>query len=100
MGASRLTDTAALDGDAPITPAWLTAVLREAGALTAGSVHAIAERPNNAFNSIITHLAVTYSADAPADAPTRLVLKRNLAAAWAVHDAEREVAVYRFVLPS
>jgi hypothetical protein len=99
MGAARLTDAAPLGGDAPITPAWLTAVLREAGVLTAGSVHAITERPNDAFNSIITHLAVTYSPDAPAAAPARLLLKRNLAAAWAVHDAEREVAFYRFVAP-
>lgn len=65
-----------------------------------GEVVDVAERRNEAaFNSVITHLTPTYSPDVPADAPRRLLLKRNLSAAWAIRDAEREVGFYRLVAP-
>ena len=45
-----------------VTPGWLTAVLRRAGVLDRGAVTAVdAAR--------LPHLAVSYSADAPASAP-------------------------------
>ena len=87
-------------GSATITASWLTRVLRDAATLPTGQVSSVVERPNAAaFNSIITHTTVTYSADAPADAPRRLLLKRNLNAAWAIRDAEHEVAFYQLVAP-
>lgn len=93
-------DLSRIAGDDPVTAIWLTAVLRDASALTHGDIISVAERPNTtAFNSIITHLTLTYSLDATADAPTRLLLKRNLSAAWAVKDAEREVTFYRTTMP-
>jgi len=93
-------DLSRIAGDDPVTAVWLTAVLRGASALPCGDVLTVEERPNaTAFNSIITHLTLTYSPDAPANAPTRLLLKRNLSAAWAIRDAAREVAFYRLVAP-
>jgi hypothetical protein len=87
-------------GDDPVTALWLTTMLHDAATLPNGQVSSVTERPNAAaFNSIITHLTVAYSADAPADAPQRLLLKRNLSAAWAIRDAAREVAFYRLVAP-
>ncbi len=93
-------DLSRIAGDDPVTAVWLTAALRDAGALPHGDVISVAERPNaTAFNSIITHLTLTYSSAAPADAPTRLLLKRNLSAAWAIEDAAREVTFYRTIMP-
>lgn len=93
-------DLLRIAGCDPVPSTWLTAVLRDTGALTHGAIIGVAERPNaTAFNSIITHLTLTYSPDAPADAPTRLLLKRNLSAAWAIEDAEREVGFYRTIMP-
>lgn len=84
---------------AAITAAELTAILREAGALPRGVVVGVAVRANAAFNSAVAHLTVAYSPDAPPDAPTALLLKRNLEADWAVRDGATEVAFYRLVAP-
>ncbi|MGI8856138.1 MAG: oxidoreductase family protein [Thermomicrobiales bacterium] len=90
---------AMIAGDDLVTALWLTTDLRAADALPTGQVSSVTERPNaEAFNSIITHLTVAYSPDAPADTPRRLLLKRNLSAAWAVRDAAREVAFYQLVM--
>lgn len=87
-------------GDDSVRPSWLTRVLRDAAILPTGEVSSVTERQNiEAFNSIVTHLAVGYSPEAPAGSPRRLLLKRNLSAAWAIRDAEREVAFYRAVMP-
>ncbi|MCI0393531.1 MAG: aminoglycoside phosphotransferase family protein [Chloroflexi bacterium] len=59
------------------TPTWLTHTLSTAGILPAGEVTALRQHPNDAFNSAITHLEVSYSAGAPAAAPCRLLLKIN-----------------------
>lgn len=89
-----------LSGTDAVTATWLTDVLHISGALSRGIVAAVGAHPNpDAFNSVITHLTLTYSPDAITTAPTRLLLKRNLPAAWAVRDAEREVAFYRRVMP-
>ena len=81
----------------PITPAWLTAALRAAGALPTGAVQAVETRGNDAFNSAATHLTLTYSADAPADALHSLFLKRNLAVEWATEAARDEARFYQAV---
>ncbi len=82
---------------ADITPANLTEILRDSGALPHGAIVAVAQRPNDAFNSHITHLTLTYSPDSPVTVPTRLFLKRNLDAAWAVSANAAEVAFYRLI---
>ncbi len=45
----------------PITPEWLTNILHVQGALPQGRVIAIEQRGNDAFNSAVVHLSVTYS---------------------------------------
>ena len=82
-----------------ITPARLTALLRDGGTLPRGEVVAVAQRPNDAFNSRVAHLTLTYSAEVPPGVPTRLLLKRNIDAEWAVRDNAAEVAFYRHVAP-
>jgi hypothetical protein len=81
----------------PITIEWLTEALRGAGALPIGAVIACAASANDAFNSTATHLTLTYSVDAPATAPRRLFLKRNLDVDWAIAAARDEVAFYQTV---
>src|SRR6185437_269042 len=80
-----------------LTTEWLTEALHEAGALPNGAVVACETRANAAFNSTASHLTLTYSADAPADAPRHLFLKRNLDAEWASASARDEVRFYRAV---
>lgn len=81
----------------PITPAELTALLRASGILPRGAVTSLAARDNDAFNSSVAHLTLSFSADAPPGLPTQAVLKRNLDADWAVRANAREVAFYRLV---
>lgn len=45
----------------PITPSWLTAVLREAGALADGQVLSVASQRAGAFNSHTQRLELYYS---------------------------------------
>jgi hypothetical protein len=73
-------------------PAWLTAVLGQAGALAAPRVVAVEARPNPAFNSSVTHLALQY--DRPGSSgPDRLVLKLNRDR-W----GQTEVGLYRLAM--
>lgn len=58
-----------------VTPDWLTEVLREQGHLDRGKVVAVEKSPQSTFTSIVSHLKMTYSDDAPSSAPTRLFLK-------------------------
>jgi hypothetical protein len=51
-------------------------------------------RQTGAFNSSTSHLTLAYSPDASDHAPTRLILKRNVAAQWAKEAGEREVRFY------
>ena len=76
---------------------WLTGLLRRSGALPRGAVVAIERRSNAAFNSSVSHLHMTYSVDAPLDAPARLLLKRSRQESWAIEAGAREVAFYRLV---
>jgi len=60
-----------------VTPEWLTSLLRYVGVLTQGVVERTALRANDAFNSVVSRLDVTYSPDASASAPPALLLKLN-----------------------
>lgn len=59
--------------------------------LAEGRVVDVRQRPNDAFSSTVAHLAVTYSADAPASAPRHLLLKLNHD-----HDGALEAGFYSF----
>lgn len=83
--------------DGAVTPSWLTDTLRRAGTLPQGRVESADQRGNSAFNSATVHLTLTYSSDAPDNAPTHLLLKRSLPEAWAIEAGAREVAFYRLV---
>lgn len=87
----------ALAATDPITPEWLTEALRSAGALPTGAVVACEVGANDAFNSAAAHLTLIFSADAPADAPQRLFLKRNLDVEWATEAARDEVTFYQTI---
>jgi Ecdysteroid kinase-like family len=82
-------------GPHPLTPEWLTDVLRQSRALTSGQVVRVEESVNAAFNSAARHLWLTYSPDTPPDTPRQLFFKRNLPEAWAVRAGTREVAFYQ-----
>jgi hypothetical protein len=86
-----------MDRDEAVSPAWLTGLLRDAGALTAGRVTSVVETPTSAFNSRTCHLAVELTADAHADVPRRLVLKRNTDQAWSREAGQVEAAFYQLV---
>src|SRR5947207_927534 len=75
-----------------VTPEWLTAVLRREGVLERGAVVAV-----NA--SSLPHLTLSYSPDAPADAPTSLFLKFGRRSGPASEVGHLEVAVYRVLAP-
>ena len=81
----------------PITPAWLTAVLRASGALAHGQVLAVDSAPTGAFNSQTSHLQLRYSNDAAPGLTTNMILKRNIPAPWGVEAGAQEVAFYRLV---
>ena len=87
----------ALAATDPITTEWLTEALRSAGALPVGAVIACDASANGAFNSTATHLSLSYSADAPPQAPRQLFLKRNLDIAWAIESARDEIIFYQTV---
>jgi len=58
-----------------VTPDWLTGVLQRAGALEHGQVTVIEAAAAATFTATAIPLRVTYSPDAPANAPERLFLK-------------------------
>ncbi|HVA92985.1 MAG TPA: hypothetical protein VNL71_24460, partial [Chloroflexota bacterium] len=81
----------------PVTPAWLSAVLRDAKVLARGEVTSVAVQHTGAFNSSTSHLTLAYSSDAPPQAPMRLVLKRNTSERWSMEAGAREVRFYSCV---
>jgi hypothetical protein len=81
----------------PITPAWLSAVLRDSGVLAKGTVLSVDIMPTSAFNSATSQLRLHYSTDATPDLPTDLILKRNIPEPWAIEAGAEEVAFYRLV---
>jgi thiamine kinase-like enzyme len=81
----------------PVTPEWLTAVLRQAGVLPTGIVQAVEQENTGSFNSATSRLGVRYSSDAPPGAADRLILKRNIPAEWGVEAGADEVRFYALV---
>jgi hypothetical protein len=81
----------------PVTPDWLSAALGPSGAVGRGAVEAVEWEPTGAFNSATVRLRVRYSADVPAGAPTRLILKRNIGEGWARAAGADEVRFYTLV---
>jgi hypothetical protein len=81
----------------PITPEWLTAVLRQAHVLREGVVLSIEQQSASAFNSRLQYLLVHYSAAASPGVPTRLVLKQNIDTDWAVEAGAEEVKFYNTI---
>jgi hypothetical protein len=77
------------------TPAWLTAVLQRNGCLDQGHVLDARQEQVDA-SSLVAHLALTYTSDAPAGAPRYLLLKmtdRRLES-FMPHRNQREIAFY------
>jgi thiamine kinase-like enzyme len=81
----------------PITPEWLTTVMRQSGALREGAVRSVATETTGAFNSHTRRLLLDYSADAPSDCPTRLVLKQNIDEDWAREAGILEAKFYQLI---
>jgi thiamine kinase-like enzyme len=85
-----------------VTPEWLTSALQRTGALPRGRAVGVAPgEPTKTFASQTWRLHVTYSGDAPAEAPTRLFLKSSspeLAPGESRPDwIDKEVVFYRVV---
>src|SRR5215831_4226104 len=81
----------------PVTPEWITLVLRQSGILGQGAVQTLEWEPTGAFNSATSRLRVQYDTLMPAEAPTQLILKRNLAHEWARTAGIEEVRFYTLI---
>ncbi len=80
-----------------MTPDALTKLLYQEKALQRGRVLEVYITENEAFNSQIQHLKVSYSPDAAPHLPAELVLKKNVPADWGKEAGRSEVAFYRFI---
>lgn len=80
-----------------MTPQELTDLLHQSGALQQGSVTEVYVTENEAFNSHVQHLTVSYSSDAAPVLPSALIVKRNVPTEWGREAGRDEVAFYRFV---
>ncbi|MDQ2998236.1 MAG: hypothetical protein M3R61_14460, partial [Chloroflexota bacterium] len=89
--------TSYIPAPAPLTPAWLTAVLRASGALAHGEVLAVTSAPTGAFNSQTSHLQLGYSNDTAPDLTPNMILKRNIPEPWGVEAGAQEVAFYQLI---
>jgi hypothetical protein len=58
-----------------VTPDWLTETLRRVGGLEHGRVMAVEQDTSRPFGSVVSRLGLSYSSDAPSDAPRKLFLK-------------------------
>jgi len=79
----------------PITPAWLTTVLRASGVLARGEVMAVASESTGAFNSRTQRLRLNYSAEADPELTRHMILKQNNPEPWGVEAGAEEVKFYR-----
>lgn len=79
------------------TADWLSDLLRQAGILQQGAVTHIEQQQSGAFNSQLAFLRLHYSADAGPNLPACVVLKRNIAADWAIEAGSEEVKFYNLV---
>lgn len=76
------------------TPIWLNTLLREAGVLSSGAVLVIERIGTGAFNSATNRLQITYSTDAPGNAPRSLILKCSNGTDWGNQAMRDEVNFY------
>ena len=58
-----------------VNDSWLTACLREAGVLPQGKVTLVEHNVSQPFLAVTSRCTVTYSEDAPPDAPRHLFVK-------------------------
>lgn len=79
----------------PLTPNWLTKVLKTAGVLTGGMVAHVKSSDVGAFNSRTRRLAVGYTSDAVGRLPAQLILKQPIDQAWAREAGIDEVRFYQ-----
>lgn len=79
----------------PITPAWLTTVLRENGFLTHGRVLRVTSKETAAFNSHTQRLQLRYSDDAAPKPAASMIIKRNVQTPWGIEAGEAEVKFYQ-----
>src|SRR5215813_6251853 len=79
----------------PITPAWLTTVLSETGALAAGQVLSGSCEASGAVNSHTRRLRLRYSGDPIPGLAQRMVLKQNIEEPWAIEAGMEEVKFYQ-----
>jgi hypothetical protein len=84
-------------GPTDIDTGVLTGIMRAWGALPVGEIVSLQGRRTGAFNSRAEHVKVSYSADAAADAPMHLVVKRNGAAEWSIQAGVDEVEFYETI---
>jgi thiamine kinase-like enzyme len=83
----------------PVTPEWLTAVMRQAGVLLpTGMVRAVEQENTGSSNSATYRLMVRYSPDAAPGSPDRLVLKGNNPTEWGVEAGADEVRFYTLLV--
>jgi len=80
-----------------MTPDALTKLLYQEKALQQGCVLEVHITENEAFNSQIQHLKLSYSPDAAPHLPTELVLKKNVPTDWGKEAGQAEVVFYRFI---
>lgn len=80
-----------------MTPDELTGLLHQSGVLQQGSVTTIQTTENEAFNSHVQHLIVSYSSDAAPSIPSALLTKKNVDADWGKEAGHYEVAFYQFI---
>ena len=80
-----------------MSPAELTELLYQEKSLQRGRVLEVQITENEAFNSQIQHLKVSYSPDAVPQLPAELVLKKNVPADWGKEAGRLEVEFYRFI---
>lgn len=81
----------------PVTPAWLSAVLGNAGLLAGGLVIAVRSEATGAFNSRTQRLQLDYSGGAAPELAGELVLKRNNQEPWGIEAGAEEVKFYQLM---
>jgi ecdysteroid kinase len=82
------------------TPAWLTQRLQESGALACGRVLTVEATSETTIRSVVGHLSISYSVDAPASAPRRLFFKTGTHDLLHSDDWLAEVSFYQNLAPA
>lgn len=72
-------------------------ILQRENVLAQEQVLAVEVQPNPAYNSVTTHLKLTFSATVSSSPPERLLLKCNRKEPWAISAGVREVQFYQTV---